>query len=134
MPLDAVFDAGLDSGSPRAARGRLAYHAGLAAEDSVARRYERQGLTPLARRWRGSAGEVDLVFCDGAALIFVEVKHSATHAQAAEHLTQAQLQRIIRTGEEFAGHWPDGLNSEMRFDLALVDGQGRIEVIEALMP
>ena len=34
------------------------YHAGVAAEDSVARHYAARGFTVAARRWRGKAGEV----------------------------------------------------------------------------
>ena len=54
-----------------AVRGALGYHAGLAAEASVAAHYLRTGMSLAAERWRGAGGELDLVFRDGTGLIFV---------------------------------------------------------------
>lgn len=111
-------------------RGRLAYLSGTLAEDSVARILEARGITVLARRWRGKAGEIDLICQDGPCLIFVEVKQSATHAEAAQRLGAAQQGRIMQAALEYCdghGHVP---LPEMRFDAALVDGQGRVEVLE----
>ena len=50
----------------RKARGVTSYHAGVAAEEAVARQYERAGLHIAARRWRGKGGEIDLIARDGA--------------------------------------------------------------------
>jgi putative endonuclease len=110
--------------------GAVSYHAGLAAEESVARRYARAGCPVVARRWRGAAGEIDLIARDGAALIFIEVKQSRTHAEAASHLSPQQFARICLAAEEFAGAEPMGSLTKMRFDVALVDGQGVIEILE----
>jgi putative endonuclease len=114
----------------KARRGAEAYHAGRAAEAMVEQLYERAGRVICARRWRGQSGEIDLVARDGAEVIFIEVKHSATHAQAAEHLSERQLARICSAATEFVGTEPAGSLTPMRFDLALVDGQGRIEILE----
>lgn len=114
----------------RSERGKTAYHAGLAAEDQVSRIYDRSGRPVIARRWRGSIGEIDLIVREGAIVVFIEVKKSISHAMAAERLTWAQAQRIMATATEFVGGEPDGQLTDMRFDLALVDGQGRIEIIE----
>lgn len=110
--------------------GRAGYHAGLAAEAAVERRYVARGLEVAARRWRGEGGEIDLVLRDGAALVFVEVKRSATHARAAHALRPAQAARLMAAAEAFAGGEPAGLLTEMRFDVALVDAAGRIEIVE----
>ena len=110
--------------------GKVAYHAGLAAEDQVAQLYVRSGRAIAARRWRGSAGEIDLIARDGDNVIFIEVKKSKTHAQAAEHLTQRQIARIYGTAAEFLGGEPRGQATDVRFDVALVDQFGRIEVRE----
>jgi putative endonuclease len=83
-----------------------------------------------ARNWRGSGGEIDLVGRDGKQVIVVEVKQSATHDLAASHVTAAQIARIFLTVEEFLGGEPRGSLTDVRIDLALVDGRGRIEVIE----
>jgi putative endonuclease len=127
MPFDVVS-------SPvrrtRAARGLANYHAGHAAEASVARHYEDRGIAIIAQNWRGITGEVDLVGRLGDVVIFVEVKQSRTHDLAASHISQAQIGRIFRTVDEFVAGEPMGLLTDVRIDLALVDGQGRIEVIE----
>lgn len=110
--------------------GARSYHAGLAAEAAVAQFYTRSGRVVCARRWRGGGGEIDLIARDGAEVIFIEVKQSATHRQAAEHLTERQMGRIYASASEFIGGEPAGQLTPVRFDVALVDGQGAIEIIE----
>ena len=114
----------------RARRGRTAYLAGAAAEDQVARHYARSGHSVAARRWRGRGGEIDVVLRDGTRTVFVEVKRAETHAIAAERLGARQVARLFDCAQEYMGTLPDGLLSEVRFDVALVDATGRIEVIE----
>jgi putative endonuclease len=114
----------------RSARGRANYHAGHAAEGSVARHYEDRGIAICARNWRGITGEIDLIGRQGDVVIFVEVKQSRSHDLAASHLSQAQIGRIFATVDEFLAGEPKGLLTDVRIDLALVDGQGRIEVVE----
>jgi putative endonuclease len=117
-------------GGRNESRGRMSFHAGLAAEDQVSQLYDRSGRPVIARRWRGSVGEIDLIAREGDVVVFIEVKKSATHAQAAEHLTYRQQQRIMATASEFVGGEPRGQLTDMRFDVALVDALGRIEIIE----
>ncbi|NRB17538.1 MAG: YraN family protein [Rhodobacteraceae bacterium] len=111
-------------------RGQRAYLAGTAAEDQVAKHYEQRGYSIAERRWRGAGGEIDLIFRLGAALVFVEVKHSKTRAQAAARITQAQMQRIYASAGQYLETEPAGQLTESRFDVALVDGAGMIEIIE----
>ena len=110
--------------------GATSYHAGLAAEDSVERDYLRQGMTVAARRWRGTAGEIDLILRDGAAVIFVEVKKSRSFARAAVRIGRGQMDRICQAAGEFLAGEPAGQLTDVRFDLALVDGSGRVHVTE----
>jgi putative endonuclease len=114
----------------RQLRGQRAYHAGVAAESAVVQFYERAGRSVAAQRWRGTAGEIDIVARDGAEVIFIEVKQSATHALAAEHLTRRQMGRIYAAASEFLAGEPAGQLTPSRFDVALVDAQGRIEILE----
>lgn len=114
----------------RADRGRCAHHAGAVAEDQVARLYDRDGVAVCARRWRGSGGEIDIVARDGDRVIFVEVKQSRTHAEAASHLSPQQMRRIWQAGEEFLAGEPKGNLTDVRIDVALVDGAGRIEILQ----
>jgi putative endonuclease len=110
--------------------GARSFHAGLAAEAAVARLYERRGRVITATRWRSAAGEIDLVARDGAEVIFIEVKQSRSHAEAAEHLSPRQMARIYASASAFLAGEPAGQDTPARFDVALVDGQGRIEIIE----
>jgi putative endonuclease len=126
MPFDFVTT----PAKARKARGLTNYLAGHAAEAAVARHYEDRGIEICARNWRGITGEIDLIGRRGDEVVFVEVKQSRTHDLAATHISQAQIGRIFATVEEFVAGEPRGLLTDVRIDLALVDGQGRIEVVE----
>ena len=127
MPFDFIS---APARQTRKARGMTNYLAGHAAEASVARHYEDRGVSICARNWRGITGEIDLIGRDGDVVVFVEVKQSRTHDLAASHLSQAQIGRIFATVDEFVAGEPKGLLTDVRIDLALVDGQGRIDIVE----
>lgn len=110
--------------------GKVSHLAGLAAEAAVARRYRDSGCVLSRTRWRGRCGEIDLVARQGDRVIFVEVKKARTHAEAALRLSDLQRRRLIAAAEEFLDGEPRGTLTDMRFDVALVDGLGRIEIIE----
>lgn len=109
--------------------GLTSYLAGKTAEDQVARAYVDHGHRLLIRRWRGPGGEIDLIFEKDGEVIFVEVKSSRTFAQAADHLTKRQIARLLASAEACLGFFPAGSLTPMRFDVALVDCSGRIDVI-----
>ena len=111
-------------------RGKAAFHAGVAAENRIAQDYERRGFAIARRRWRGKGGEIDLILRDGAGLIFVEVKQARDLARAAQSLSARQMHRIYHSAEEFLAGEPNGSLTEVRFDVALVDGQGQTHIIE----
>jgi putative endonuclease len=110
--------------------GYVSYRAGVAAEEAVARHYHRSGRVIAAKRWRSPGGEIDLIARDGAEVIFVEVKQADTHAQAAERLVRRQMDRICAAASIFLAGEPAGQLTPMRFDVALVDRQGAIEILE----
>ncbi len=116
--------------STRQHRGKVAFHAGIAAENRIAQDYERRGFSIARRRWRGKGGEIDLVIRDGAGLIFVEVKQSRDFARAAQSLSARQMQRIFQSAEEYLAQEPNGSLTDVRFDVALVDGTGATQIIE----
>lgn len=118
------------------ARGLRNYLSGHAAEEAVARDYLSRGYQILARRWRQAGGEIDLIVARGADLAIVEVKSGYSHAVAAQHLTRSQIRRLVAAAERFLfGTWlpqlAPGARPELRFDLALVDRVGRIDICEA---
>lgn len=114
----------------KAETGQRAFYSGLEAERSVARHCLRRGCRFVAHRFRGTAGEIDLIVEDDTSLIFVEVKTSDTHAAAMHALQPRQIQRLFSTAEEFLGGRPGGLDTAARFDLATVDRTGTVEITE----
>lgn len=114
----------------RSIRGKLAHVAGLAAEGCVEQFYLRSGREIVARRWRSSGGEIDLVARDGAEVVFIEVKKSSTHTRAAEHLRPSQMARLCAAATAFIANEPQGQLTPMRFDVALVDAAGHVEIVE----
>ena len=114
----------------RVQTGLMAHHSGAAAEDAVERDYSRRGHVVVQRRWRGSGGEIDLIVADGDGLIFVEVKKARTHASAAERVSPRQMGRIYASASEYLGCMPKGQLTDVRFDVALMDEVGRLDIIE----
>lgn len=110
--------------------GQTSYHAGRVAEDIVARDYVARRHTLAATRWRGISGEVDLIMRNGAQVVFVEVKKSASFARAATRLGRKQMDRLLGAASEFIADEPNGQLTDVRFDLAVVNGQGQVQIIE----
>lgn len=110
--------------------GLKSYLSGQAAEQTVAQDYERLGQPVEAQRWRGKYGEIDLIARDGDTIVFIEVKKSRDFARAAERITKAQLERIHATACEYLEGLPLGQLTPSRFDVALVNAEGRTQIIE----
>lgn len=120
MPLDTT----------RVERGKMNFHAGLAAETIVLSYYLNLGFECLAGRWRGKAGEIDLILRASDEIIFVEVKKSASFSTAAQRIGLRQQQRLLTAAQEFLTQMPNGSLLYTRFDAALVDQHGQLEIIE----
>jgi putative endonuclease len=136
-PIPAVAAAAVAAPAARPAatdrrrlRGAMAYQAGASAEMRISSDYERRGFPVVQQRWRGKRGEIDLIAQDGDGLVFIEVKQSKTFDRAAARLTAAQMRRIYASAEEYLGRMPRGSLTEVRFDVALVNGQGETRIIE----
>ncbi|WP_194096500.1 YraN family protein [Marivivens aquimaris] len=112
----------------KARRGSLAYHSGVAAEGIVERAYEERGAEIIERRWRGRAGEIDLIARHQNLTVFIEVKASSRHDTAAMHLRKRQLERICLSACDYMAKHAKG--KAMRIDLATVDGAGQVRVYE----
>ncbi|WP_195819603.1 YraN family protein [Roseobacter sp. MH60115] len=111
-------------------RGQMAHHAGSAAETAVARHYEMLGFQVVDQRWRGEGGEIDLIVQDPDRVVFVEVKQSRSFAAAALRLGKRQRARIFASAAEYLGKLPNGSLTEARFDVALVNGIGEVQILE----
>lgn len=110
--------------------GVVSYHAGRVAEDRVADHYAARDHRIVRRRWRGRAGEIDLIALGPEGTVFIEVKSSHSHDAAAARLSRRQIMRLTRAAEEYLEGEPAGLLTPARFDVALVDRVGRIEILE----
>ena len=110
------------------------YYNGLAAEDVAARWYTERGAECVAKRWRAQTGEVDLIVRQAGVLVFVEVKARKTIDAAAYSISPRQWARITATAEMFLAENNLSLDTDLRFDAALLDRHGKIEVIENAAP
>lgn len=114
----------------RVDRGRTSYHAGIAAEEGVERVYRSRGYDLVKSRWRNAGGEIDLIFRHDGEVIFVEVKKARSFAAAALRITRARTRRIFTAASAFLSGEPAGQLTWARFDVALVNEVGEIEILE----
>lgn len=87
-------------------------------EDLAVEHLRRQGLVILARNWRCSAGELDVIARDGATLVICEVKTRSSRAYGSP--LEAVGPRKLRRLRELALRWLDeqGIHvPDIRFDV-----------------
>ncbi len=89
-----------------------------------------RGFQITAQRFKTKSGEIDLVAEKNGDIVFIEVKKSSSHRCAAERLLPRQMKRIYATASEYLATCPNGQDTNARFDVALVDGAGQIEILE----
>lgn len=114
----------------RARRGRSNHVAGLMAEDGVERLYRARGAAVLDRRRRIGGGELDLVALDGEELVFVEVKRRRRRLPDSL-VAPAQWRRLEAAASAYIVEHAEktGAHRRARFDVVLVDGDARAEVV-----
>ncbi len=98
---------------------RAAERAGRRAETRAAWLLRAKGYRILSRRFRVSVGEIDLIARRGRMIAFVEVKHRATIASAAESLTPAGQARIAAAAGAWLARHPALADIDLRFDVIL---------------
>lgn len=91
---------------------------------------EAQGHGIVARQWRCSAGELDLVTLDGEELVFVEVRtrRSDRYGSPEESIDPRKAARLLALGACFVEEHPDYETRVWRVDLVAIvlDHAGRI--------
>jgi putative endonuclease len=104
---------------------------GRAGEDAAAAWYEHRGYRVLDRNWRVRAGEIDLVCTSGDVVVFCEVKTrtSPRFGRGLEAVDRRKQQRIRAVALQWLDRAP-GHYDQVRFDVADVDHEGRVEVVE----
>lgn len=109
---------------------------GARGEQLAAEHLERLGLRVIARNFRVLGGEIDLIACDGATLVFAEVKSARTRGADGglggaplERLSIPQRRRLRRVAARWLAETPDRPRARMiRFDAigVLLDGRGEL--------
>jgi putative endonuclease len=94
----------------------------MAGEDAAAAFLQSHGYRILARNYRSTAGEADLIAMDGRTLVIVEVKRRDGRGygralSAVEYRKRATLRAV---GEDFAQIAAPG--ARIRFDVVAIDG------------
>jgi putative endonuclease len=105
--------------APRPER-QVAFRLGLSAESRAAAFLIAKGFRILARRWKSSVGEIDIVARRRHLLVFVEVKARADLDAAAESVDVRQRRRIAAAAEAWLAVNADPAIRDMRFDAILV--------------
>ena len=81
------------------------------------------GLEFVRSNYYSEYGEIDLIFIEGDALIFVEVKYrkNSDYGFAEESVTQAKLKKIINISLNYISEtdW----NGGCRYDLVAINGE-----------
>ncbi|MGH3155596.1 MAG: YraN family protein [Streptosporangiaceae bacterium] len=87
-------------------------------EQAAAEYLERNGMRILARNWRCSAGEIDIVAAHGRVLVVCEVKtrSSTRYGTPLEAITRAKLRRLRRLAIQWVSAY-GVLFDEIRIDV-----------------
>ncbi|MEL6447651.1 MAG: YraN family protein [Pseudomonadota bacterium] len=99
--------------------------AGTLWEDRAASHLCDHGLEPVARNFHSRFGEIDLVMCDGATLVFIEVRFRSARARvgAAASVTPVKQRRLIQAAQFFLLRQPEWAQARMRFDVVAFDAR-----------
>ena len=79
-----------------------------------------KGYWPMARRYLGHAGEIDIIMKRGRTIVAVEVKARATLEDAAATITPAKLRRISLAMRQFRSQRQLGDDHVYRCDAVLI--------------
>jgi putative endonuclease len=106
---------------------------GRRGERAAEKYLKRNGYRIVARNFRASGAEIDLVAMDGETLVFVEVKTRRSRAAGApeEAVDERKQLRMRRAAEAFSVQYRTG-ERELRFDIVAVDAGGKRLAIELL--
>ena len=100
------------------ARAR-AYRFGLRAETVCVWWLRAQGYRVLARRFKATVGEINIIARRGGLLAMIEVKARSGGDMAQAIPSQRQRRRITRTAEAFMARTPRLAGCDIRFDLMI---------------
>jgi putative endonuclease len=96
------------------------YRRGHTAEYAAAFCLMAKGHRILARRFKTSAGEIDLITLKAGRIGFVEVKRRKTLADCEASITPKLRQRVRRASDQWLARNPSYQNRDIGFDLVFV--------------
>ena len=98
---------------------------GTGYEELAAAWLEQRGYEILERNFRTRKGEIDLVACDGAYLVFVEVKYRKNNKKggAAAAVSTAKQKTISRVADYYMKVHGICADQSVRFDVVAFDGE-----------
>lgn len=99
-----------------AGRRRFTFLRGLGAERLALVWLLAKGFRPLARRYSGAGGEIDLVVRRGRTIAFVEVKARASMAAALDSIDETKRRRIRRAARDWLARHPWAAALTLRAD------------------
>ena len=111
------------------------YETGISGEEMAESYLTKCGYLPVARRWRGQDGEIDLIMTDGEFTVFVEVKYRP-RGRAGEGMmavTPAKQRRMAHAAVAFLieREWT---NRPVRFDVVEITRDGLRHAVNAFQP
>lgn len=103
---------------------------GFAGEKLVAEFLEKQGYTILAKNFRSSFGEIDVIAQKDEYLAFVEVKtRKVAHFPIASVITPGKQKKIIKTAKYYLMRQRGVIDKVCRFDVATVVYDPQVDLI-----
>ncbi|MES2387216.1 MAG: YraN family protein [Bacteroidota bacterium] len=97
---------------------------GQNAEQLAALRLSKQGYNILARNYRASRSEIDIIADYMGTIVFVEVKMRKSSAFGyPEQSVTAKKEEMVRRGAE-AWMYENNWNGMIRFDIVAIEGEG----------
>lgn len=97
---------------------------GQKAEDRAMRFLSRQGLRLVERNYRSPQGEIDLIMCEGPALVFIEVRYRGNekYGMAVETVDLHKQRKLRACAEHYLIHNVRWNDRPCRFDVVTVVG------------
>lgn len=113
-------------------RAAKAKSAGQKAEQRVDRAARQYGWQRVAANYQARCGELDRVYLGGGTLIVVEVRYRSRNdfGRAAETVTHAKQQRIIRATRLFLLQHSEYADYPVRFDVVGVNSDKQLDWID----
>jgi putative endonuclease len=103
-----------------AGRRRFTFLRGLSAERAALVWLVLKGWRPLARRYAGAGGEIDLVMRRGSTIAFVEVKARGVMDDAATSIDEGKRRRLRRAARAWLMRHPWAAGLTLRADAVFV--------------